>query len=155
IVGREESAVSVYALPSGKVVDEELGGRRVRIVRQRVPSEAADGVIGRFGDLRGNGAEPARLRPAVVVGEGEELPAGALRARGARGGRARVRLGEQDELQGGEVAGPLDPTAAVIDDDGFESIAGIVETRDGVEASGEDRGASIRGDHDREAGEHG
>src|SRR5262249_14891133 len=81
IVGRKEDPSAVGGGPSGEVVDEEMGGRRVWITRQRVQRAAADGVIGPFGDLRGHGAEPTRLRPAVVVGESDELTVGSRRAR--------------------------------------------------------------------------
>src|SRR5215470_8873401 len=88
-------------VPSGEVVDEEVGRRRVWIIRQRVQRVASDGVVRPFGDLRRYRAEPARLRPAVVVGEGDKISVGSRRARVARGGGTGVRLREQHELNGG------------------------------------------------------
>src|SRR5262245_3920116 len=154
IARREEGALSVRGVPAGEVIDEELGRRRVRILRQRVHGTPSDGTVGRVGYPRGHRPEPAGIRPTVIVGEREELTTRPSGARVARGGGTGMRLGQQHDTQGGAGAWQLDGAATVIHDDGFEPVARIVETRDGVEAPREDGRAAISRHHDREARKH-
>src|SRR5262245_23172471 len=85
IVRREEGALSMRGVPARDVIDEELRRRRVRIVRQRVHGAPSDGTVGRIGDPRRHGPEPARIGPAVVVGKGEEVTTRPRGTRVARG----------------------------------------------------------------------
>ena len=71
-------------------IDYQLARLGVRIVFERVDGSAADDARGRFAEARGEGPQPAALRLAVVVGEGQKLSARVSRAEVARGGGARV-----------------------------------------------------------------
>src|SRR3990172_2402416 len=128
--GEEPRALWVVVVVRVDEVDDQLAPARERVSGKAVDGAAADGGFAVPPEPGGERAEPARLGPAVVVGERDVLPLRPPDARVAGSGRPRSVLDDESHVEAVAIAGD-DPVerdpAVVIDDDHLQGVARGVE----------------------------
>ena len=156
VVGGEEAGAAMGRMPLVQIIDEELAGTGVRVGGQRVDRSSPDQMVASVDSSSRQGSEPAGLRQAVIVGEGEVIATGQRRARIPRGRGAGVGLPDQphiDRIASGHTVRDRRAFAAVVDDDHLEAIRRVVERGERVETGCDARGTVVGWDDDREGRE--
>ena len=153
VVGREPAPVVAAGVVLDIAdVDDELGRGRVGVAGEDVHRAPADSLAGTRSGALDEAPQPVRARPAVVVGEREELAFGAGGAGVA--GRRRPGVSLHDELEAQALPKRLGDraegsVAAVVDDDRLVEVAGVVEGGEALEARAERLRPLIGRNHDR------
>ena len=95
VAGEKARVIGVSVIVSIDGVEQRLAGGGVGVGRQRVERASAEQAAGALHLPRGQGAQPAGVGQAVVVGKGQQLAARGGDAGIARGSGAAMRRGQQ------------------------------------------------------------
>ena len=161
VVVRGEEARAVGEAPARDEGDELLAGGREGVATERVARVASHQRSWARLEARAHAGHPVRRRRAVVVGEQQQVVARLPRTAVARGGRARVGLGEDAQLElqprgslSGEVLERLDlrRRAPVLDHHDLERALHALAATQGLEAAAQPLGAPVGGDDHADGG---
>ncbi len=159
VVRREEALVSRRGLVVAvHEIRDAMACRGIGVVAEAVHDAPAKQSLPVAGEFARESRQPVWRRRAVVVDEGEEVPACDGGAAIARGSRPRPRLSNEAQ---GEVAGVLRHDlvqrlgTAVVDDDDLEACTVVAEVPDAIEARAQLVRSRVRRNDDRDSGRTG
>ena len=136
-------------------IDDHLAGRREEFISETIESDASHERVGAPPVGSDERLKPRWCRQAVIVGEGDEFPAGFRDTAVAGGRRAGIRL-PNDAHRGPGRRGGLGRHdrlgAAVVHHDNLEHVSGKRLPGKRSQALAQSLWAGVGGDHDADEG---